>query len=50
VHALKKTRNISLDPDVVEAVDEETIKGRFCLSKWVNGALKIELKVKKDKK
>lgn len=47
---MKKTRNISLDPDVVDAVDEETEKGRFCLSKWVNGALKTELKVKKDRK
>lgn len=48
---MKKTRNIALDPDVVAAVDQETEKGRFCLSKWVNNALKVELKdVLKQKK
>lgn len=49
---LKETRNISLDIDVVEAVDQETERGRFCLSKWVNAMLKNELKdvlIKKKK-
>ena len=41
---VKETRNISLDTEVVDAVDQETEKGRFCLSKWVNSALKVELK------
>jgi hypothetical protein len=47
---LKETRNISLDPEVVKAVDEETEKGKFCLSKWVNKALKVEFKDSLDVK
>ena len=41
---LKVTRNISLDPDVVQAVDLETERGEFCLSKYINNMLKIRLK------
>jgi len=47
---LKATRNISLDPEVIDAVDRATEKGKFCLSKRVNSFLKDELKDELKKK
>jgi len=47
---LKQTRNVSLDTEVIDAVDKQTEKGKFCLSKWVNNALKDELKDELKKK
>lgn len=36
---LKVTRNISIDVENKIWVDKETLKGEFCLSKWVDAAL-----------
>jgi hypothetical protein len=42
VHStLKVTRNISINVENKDWVDQETLKGEFCLSKWVDAALTV---------